>query len=107
MTTTIRAETLSLPMSRLGPPSNLPRFRWQQPTPNRDTPPYLGLSAEESSHGFNWGEDSILPYQVSDDYDRELKPGTTATQPELISHAKNLLAGYKCPTSVDFIEARP
>jgi len=73
--TTIRAEQLHLPMSRLGAPSNLPRFRWQQPTPNRDTPPNFGLSAEESSHGFNWGEDSILPYQVSDDYDRDLQPG--------------------------------
>ena len=75
MTTTIRVETLDLPMSRLGPPSQLPRFRWQQPTPKKDTPPNLGLSAEESNHGFNWGEDSILPYQVSDDYDRDLKPG--------------------------------
>jgi hypothetical protein len=76
MTTTIRAEKLELPMSRLGPPSQMPRFRWQQPMPNRETPPNFGLSAEESSHGFNWGEDSILPYQVSDDYDRDLKPGT-------------------------------
>ena len=76
MTTTIRAETLNLPMSRLGPPSNMPRFRWQQPTPNRETPPNFGLSPEESSHGFTWGEDSILPYQVSNDYDRDLKPGT-------------------------------
>ena len=76
MTTTIRAEKLELPMSRLGPPSTMPRFRWQQPTPNRETPPNFGLSPEESSHGFNWGEDSILPYQVSDDYDRDLKPGT-------------------------------
>jgi hypothetical protein len=61
-------------MARLGPPSNLPRFRWQQPMSNRPTPPNFGLSADESSHGFNWGEDSILPYQVSDDYDRELRP---------------------------------
>ena len=76
MTTTIRAEKLELPMSRLGPPSTMPRFRWQQPTPNRETPPNFGLSPEESSYGFNWGEDSILPYQVSDDYDRDLKPGT-------------------------------
>ena len=76
MLTTIGAEKVSLPMSRLGPPSNLPRFRWQQPTPRRDTPPNVGLSAEESSHGFDWGEDSILPYQVSDDYDRDLKPET-------------------------------
>ncbi|MEO8757141.1 MAG: DUF5107 domain-containing protein [Devosia sp.] len=74
--TTIRPERLSLPMSRLGAPSNLPRFRWQQPTPTRDTPPNFGLSLEESGHGFNWGEDSILPYQVSDDYDRDLRAGT-------------------------------
>ncbi len=73
--TTVRRERLSIPMSRLGAPSNLPRFRWQQPMPNKPTPPNFGLSAEESSHGFQWGEDSILPYQVSDDYDRDLKPG--------------------------------
>jgi hypothetical protein len=73
--TTVRADRLSLPMARLGPPSSLPRFRWQQPTPNRPTPPNLGLSEEESRHGFAWGEDSILPYQVSDDYDRELRRG--------------------------------
>src|SRR3954469_11430793 len=73
--TRVRKETIRLPMARLGPPSNLPRFRQQQPTPNRPTPPNVGLTAEESAHGFNWGEDSILPYQVSDDYDRELQPG--------------------------------
>lgn len=76
MTTSIRAETLSLPTSRLGQPSNVPRFRWQQPIPDTETPPNFGLSAEESSHGFSWGKDSILPYQVSDDYDRDLKPGS-------------------------------
>jgi hypothetical protein len=73
--TTIRRETITLPMSQLGPPSNLPRFRWQQPMPNRETPPNFGLSDEESRHGFEWGVDSILPYQVSDDYERDLKPG--------------------------------
>lgn len=73
--TTLRRDRLSLPMSRLGPPSALPRFRWQQPMPNKPTPPNFGLSEDESRHGFNWGEDSILPYQVSDDYDRDLKPG--------------------------------
>lgn len=73
--TTIRRERLSLPMSRLGAPSNLPRFRWQQPMPNKPTPPNFGLSEQESNHGFQWGEDSILPYQVSDDYDRDLQPG--------------------------------
>ncbi|MDB5588166.1 MAG: hypothetical protein JWP26_3136 [Devosia sp.] len=76
MTTSIHAETLTLPASRLGQPSNVPRFRWQQPIPDNETPPHFGLSADESSHGFQWGKDSILPYQVSDDYDRDLKPGT-------------------------------
>src|SRR5690348_3376684 len=75
MTTTVRLERIALPMSRLGPPSNLPRFSWQQPMPNRETPPNFGLSEDESRHGFSWGEDSILPYQVSDDYDRNLQPG--------------------------------
>ena len=75
MSTTIRSESFPLPKSRLGAPSNLPRFRWQQPTPNRETPPNFGLSPEESRHGFAWGEDSILPYQVSDDYDRDLRDG--------------------------------
>ena len=51
------------------------RFRWQQPMPDRPTPANFGLSAEESRHGFNWGQDSILPYQVSDDYDRDQQPG--------------------------------
>lgn len=74
MTATIRKETITLPMSRLGQPSNLPRFRWQQPIANKPTPPNFGLSEEESRLGFNWGEDSILPYQVTDDYDRDPKP---------------------------------
>jgi len=73
--TQIRNTSIKLPMARLGAPSRLPRFRWQQPIRNAPTPPNFGLTAEESSHGFNWGEDSILPYQVSDDYDRELTPG--------------------------------
>ncbi|HVY50876.1 MAG TPA: DUF5107 domain-containing protein [Devosia sp.] len=74
--TTIRVQAIALPMARLGLPSNMPRFRWQQPTPSRPTPPNVGLTAEESAHGFNWGEDTILPYQVIEDYDRELRPGS-------------------------------
>ena len=72
--TTVRKSTQTLPMARLGPPSTMPRFRWQQPTPNRATPPNFGLTRGGERHGFNWGEDSILPYQVSDDYDREQRP---------------------------------
>jgi Domain of unknown function (DUF5107) len=73
-TTSIRQEALALPAARLGPPSSMPRFRWQQPIAKRPTPPNFGLSAEENANGFDWGDDSILPYQVSDDYDRELRP---------------------------------
>jgi hypothetical protein len=72
--TSVRSETISWPMARLGRPSNMQRFRWQQPTPSRPTPPDVGLTEEESRNGFRWGEDSILPYQVSDDYDRDVKP---------------------------------
>src|SRR6185503_2319414 len=74
MAARVHRNTIRLPMARLGPPSTLPRFRFQQPTPNRPTPPNVGLTEEESRHGFTWGEDSILPYQVSDDYDREVHP---------------------------------
>lgn len=36
-----------------------------------------------------------------------LKPGATLTEAELIAHARHHIAGYKCPKSVDFIEALP
>ncbi|HTU09579.1 MAG TPA: long-chain fatty acid--CoA ligase [Allosphingosinicella sp.] len=36
-----------------------------------------------------------------------LKPGAAATADELRDHAKELIAGYKCPRSVDFAEALP
>lgn len=36
-----------------------------------------------------------------------LKPGQTATQEEIRAHAKTLIAGYKAPRSVEFIEAMP
>ena len=36
-----------------------------------------------------------------------LRAGQTATEAEIIAHAKGLLAGYKCPTSVEFTEALP
>ena len=44
--TTIRRERQDLPMSRLGAPSSLPRFRWQQPMANKATPPNFGLTHE-------------------------------------------------------------
>jgi acyl-CoA synthetase (AMP-forming)/AMP-acid ligase II len=36
-----------------------------------------------------------------------VKPGETLSEGELIAHARTLIAGYKCPKSVDFIAALP
>ncbi len=36
-----------------------------------------------------------------------LRPDQPATEAEIIAHAKGLLAGYKCPTSVDFVGVLP
>ncbi len=72
--TTIEETAVTLPMAHLGGPSRLPRFRWQQPIPDKATPPSRGLSVDEASHAFDWGKDSILPYRVYDDYDRAQKP---------------------------------
>jgi acyl-CoA synthetase (AMP-forming)/AMP-acid ligase II len=36
-----------------------------------------------------------------------VKKGDTLSEAELIAHARTLIAGYKCPKSVDFIEALP
>ena len=36
-----------------------------------------------------------------------LRSGHAATAPELMAHAKSLVAGYKCPTSIDFADALP
>jgi len=73
--TKITKTSRPMPMSQLGGPSGLPRFRWQQPTLDKNTPPNRGLTDEENAHGFNWGKDSILPYRVFDDYDRSQEPG--------------------------------
>ena len=72
--TRIETTARRMPVSRLGGPSSLPRFRWQQPIPDSETPADRGLSAEESAHSFKWGKDSILPYRVYDDYDRAQQP---------------------------------
>ena len=36
-----------------------------------------------------------------------LKPGKSATAEEIIAHCKTLIAGYKCPRSVEFVDALP
>jgi acyl-CoA synthetase (AMP-forming)/AMP-acid ligase II len=35
------------------------------------------------------------------------KPGQDPTPEALIAHCKSLIAGYKCPRSIDFVEALP
>ena len=35
------------------------------------------------------------------------KPGAAATPEEIIAHARQRIAGYKLPKSVDFVEALP
>jgi acyl-CoA synthetase (AMP-forming)/AMP-acid ligase II len=35
------------------------------------------------------------------------KPGTEADAEALIAHCRELIAGYKCPRSVDFVDALP
>lgn len=59
-----------MPVSNLGSPNPLPHFAHQQPIQSKPTPPNRGLNPQESSRGFAWGTDSILPYQVLDLYDR-------------------------------------
>jgi fatty-acyl-CoA synthase len=36
-----------------------------------------------------------------------LRPGTKATEPELIAFCREHLAHFKCPTSVDFLDSLP
>ena len=36
-----------------------------------------------------------------------MKEGETLSEGEVIAHAREHIAGYKCPKSVDFIEALP
>ena len=66
---TITATTMQIPAARLGPANPLPKFSWQQPVLGKPMPPDRGLSAEETHLTFLHGKDSILPYQVFDDYD--------------------------------------
>jgi hypothetical protein len=73
--TSVEETVVTLPMSHLGGPSRLPRFRWQQPIPDKETPLSRGLSPDENANTFDWGKDSILPYSVYDDYDRAQTPG--------------------------------
>ena len=64
-----------MPISGLGSANSLPVFRAQQPMRSKPVPPHVGLNAEESANPFVFGEDSILPYQVQDSYDRTQAPG--------------------------------
>ena len=72
----ITATTMQIPAARLGLPNPLPKFAWQQPVLGKPIPPHRGLSPEETELSFLHGKDSILPYQVFDDYDRSQTPTT-------------------------------
>ena len=66
----IVTSTVQMPVARLGPPNPMPKFSWQHLFSDATTPPNRGLSVQESLHGFVWGKDSVLPYQVFDNYER-------------------------------------
>lgn len=53
----------------------------------------IGIPSEE------WGE-AVHAVVIA-------KPGASASPDELIAHCKSLIAGYKCPRSVEFREALP
>jgi acyl-CoA synthetase (AMP-forming)/AMP-acid ligase II len=53
----------------------------------------IGVPSEQ------WGE-AVHAFVV-------LKPGHDATPDELIAHCKTRIAPYKCPRTVDFIDAMP
>lgn len=72
--TRIVETTIKLPSARLGAANPLPKFRWQQPMEKKPVPPHRGLSEDESRNGFIFGDDSILPYLVNDDYDHNPVP---------------------------------
>jgi len=58
--------------------------------------PAVGLVAVVAQSDEKWGE---VPCAFV-----ELKPGATATEAELIAHARTLMAGFKCPKRVVFTE---
>ncbi len=61
--------------------------------------PAVGASAVIGIPSEQWGE-SVHAVVV-------LKPGQQASAEEIIAHCKTLIAGYKCPRSVEFSEALP
>ena len=61
--------------------------------------PAVAQSAVVAIPDERWGE-AVHAFVVC-------KPGQSATAEEIIAHCKQHIAGYKCPRSVDFIEAMP
>lgn len=61
--------------------------------------PAVATSAVIGVPSEKWGE-SVHAVVV-------LKPGQSVTEEDLIAHCKTLIAGYKCPHSVEFSEALP
>lgn len=67
-TTSITSGKHRLPVSNLGPEDPLPQFHGYKKA-NAASPP-ARLSSEETEGLFIWGEESLLPYQLRDGYDR-------------------------------------
>jgi long-chain acyl-CoA synthetase len=61
--------------------------------------PAVGQSAVIGIPHEKWGE-AVHAFII-------LKPDSTATQEEIIAHCNELIAGYKCPRSVKFVESLP
>ena len=89
----IRWVSRTLPAAALGPANPLPLFAHQQPIqPNADVK-HRGLSAMERENLFDWGRDSILPYQVQDSYDRQRIP----REMPLLEYSNGLLTALIAP----------
>lgn len=63
------------------------------------THPAVAVCAIVGVPSAQWGE-AVHAFVV-------LKPGHSATPDELIAHTKSRIAAYKCPRTIDFIEAMP
>ena len=63
------------------------------------THPAVAVCAIIGVPSAQWGE-AVHAFVV-------LKPGHSATADELIAHARSRIAAYKCPRTIDFIEAMP
>jgi hypothetical protein len=83
----------TLPAAGLGPANPLPHFADQQPIKRLTETRHHGLNALESKDRFDWGVDSILPYQVQDAYDRR----RVQTDVQLLEYTNGRLTASVAP----------